>query len=70
MKSSTFAYLLWLLGFVGVCGIHRFYADKPISGLIWFFTLGFFFIGQFIDLLLIPGMVDDVNLKNQAIMKS
>ena len=70
MKSSTTAYLLWLLGLLGFCGIHRFYADKPISGLIWFFTLGFFFIGQFIDLILIPRMIDDVNLKNRAIMNS
>jgi len=69
MKSTTTAYLLWLLTFVGINGIHRFYADRPISGLIWFFTLGLLFIGQFIDLFFIPGMIEDVNRKNQQFIK-
>ena len=53
MKSSTTAYLLWLLCFLGFCGIHRFYADKPISGVIWLFTGGLCFIGQFIGVIFI-----------------
>jgi TM2 domain-containing membrane protein YozV len=61
MYSNGTAYLLWLLCFLGLCGIHRFYAGKPISGLIWLFTGGLLFIGQFIDLFLIPGMVDQAN---------
>jgi TM2 domain-containing membrane protein YozV len=61
MYSNGTAYLLWLLGLIGICGIHRFYVGKPISGLIWFFTAGLLFIGQFIDLFLIPGMVEDAN---------
>lgn len=67
MKSSTVAYLLWLLGLIGFCGIHRFYADKPLSGIIWFLTGGLCLVGQFVDLLLVPGMIDEVNLKNRAI---
>ncbi|WP_233350286.1 NINE protein [Kushneria phosphatilytica] len=46
-------YLLWLFGFLGA---HRFYYGKPITGTIWFFTLGLFFIGWLIDLFLIPSM--------------
>jgi TM2 domain-containing membrane protein YozV len=46
-------YLLWIFGFMGA---HRFYFGKPITGTIWFFTLGLLFIGWIIDLLLIPGM--------------
>jgi TM2 domain-containing membrane protein YozV len=46
-------YLLWLFGFTGA---HRFYYGKPITGTIWFFTLGLLGIGWLIDLFLIPGM--------------
>jgi len=46
-------YLLWIFGFIGA---HRFYYGRPISGTIWFFTLGLLFIGWIIDLFLIPGM--------------
>lgn len=51
--SVFMGYLLWIFGFIGA---HRFYYGKQISGVIWFFTLGLFFIGWIIDLLLIPGM--------------
>lgn len=61
MKSTGTSYLLWLLCFVGFCGIHRFYNGKIITGLIWLFTGGLFLIGQIIDLFLISGMVEDAN---------
>lgn len=48
-----FGYLLWIFGFTGS---HRFYYGKPISGTIWYFTLGLLGIGWLIDLFLIPGM--------------
>lgn len=51
--SKTIGYLLWVFGFTGS---HRFYYGKPISGAIWFFTLGLLGIGWLIDLFLIPGM--------------
>ncbi|MDG5468989.1 NINE protein [Deltaproteobacteria bacterium IMCC39524] len=57
MQESThtplIGYLLWLFGFTGA---HRFYYGRPISGTIYFFTLGLFLIGWLVDLLLIPGM--------------
>ena len=56
------AYILWAFGLMGFCGIHRFYSGKITSGLIYFFTLGFFGVGQVIDLVLIPGMTRERNL--------
>ena len=60
-RSTGMAYLLWLLGLVGFCGLHRFYLGRPISGLIWLFTGGLFFIGQIVDLFFMPRMADDWN---------
>ena len=40
--SKVIGYLLWIFGFLGA---HRFYYGKPVTGTIWFFTLGLFFIG-------------------------
>jgi TM2 domain-containing membrane protein YozV len=51
--TPLIGYLLWLFGFTGA---HRFYYGRPISGTIYFFTLGLFLIGWLVDLLLIPGM--------------
>ena len=51
--SKTIGYLLWIFGFTGS---HRFYYGKPITGTLWFFTLGLLGIGWLIDLLLIPSM--------------
>ncbi len=51
--SKAIGYLLWIFGFTGS---HRFYFGKPISGTIWFLTLGLLGIGWLIDLFLIPGM--------------
>lgn len=51
--SKLIGYLLWIFGFTGS---HRFYYGKPVSGTIWFFTLGLLGIGWLIDLFLIPSM--------------
>lgn len=50
---KTIGYLLWIFGFLGA---HRFYYGKPVTGTIWFFTLGLLGVGWIIDLFLIPGM--------------
>ena len=50
-KSRLAAALLCL--FFGVLGFHRFYVGKIGTGLIWFFTGGFFVIGWFLDLIFI-----------------
>lgn len=51
--SKAIGYLMWIFGFFGA---HRFYYGRPITGTIWFFTLGLCFIGWIVDLFLIPGM--------------
>lgn len=66
MRSTFMAYLLWCLIFVGLGGVHRIYAGKVITGLIWLLTGGLLLVGQIIDLFLIPGMIDHANLKRQV----
>jgi TM2 domain-containing membrane protein YozV len=51
--SKIIGYALWIFGFLGA---HRFYFGKPVTGTIWFFTLGLLGIGWLIDLFLIPSM--------------
>jgi len=46
-------YLLWVFGFTGS---HRFYYGKPVTGTLYFFTLGLLGIGWLIDVFLIPSM--------------
>jgi TM2 domain-containing membrane protein YozV len=57
---KSIGYILWIFGFTGS---HRFYYGKPVSGTIWFFTLGLLFIGWMIDLFLIPGMDRQADVK-------
>jgi len=59
----TLSYLLWLGGWFGFSGLHRLYNGKIASGLIWFFTLGLFGVGQFVDVFLMPGMTEEHELK-------
>jgi TM2 domain-containing membrane protein YozV len=58
--SVVVGYILWIFGFLGA---HRFYYGKPITGTIWFFTLGLLFIGWIIDLFLIPSMDREADSK-------
>jgi len=51
--SMIVGYILWIFGFIGS---HRFYFGRPISGTVYFFTLGLFLIGWIVDLFLIPDM--------------
>ena len=54
-----------LIGFVGIAGLHRFYVGKTGSGLLYLFTLGFFFLGTFLDLFSIGSMVDMANMQKK-----
>ena len=58
--SKTVGYIAWIFGFMGC---HRFYFGKPISGTIYFFTLGLFFIGWILDLFFIPQMDEEADHK-------
>lgn len=61
--SKLIGYLLWIFGFLGA---HRFYYGKPVTGTIWFLTLGLLGIGWLIDLLLIPAMDREADLRFRA----
>lgn len=60
---KSMGYILWLFGFLGS---HRFYYGKPVTGTIWFFTLGLLGIGWIIDLFLIPSMDRKADRRFQA----
>ena len=51
--SLLVGYVLWIFG---ILGAHRFYFGRPVSGTIYFFTLGLFFIGWIVDLFLMPSL--------------
>ncbi|QDV80249.1 NINE protein [Botrimarina mediterranea] len=59
--SLLVGYALWLFGFLGA---HRFYYGKPITGTIWFFTLGLLFIGWIIDFFLMPSLQRDAEVES------
>ncbi len=56
------AYILWALCFFGVAGGQRFYTGQIFLGIVYFCTWGLFGIGQFIDIFLIPDMVERRNV--------
>ncbi|HUG90954.1 MAG TPA: TM2 domain-containing protein [Planctomycetaceae bacterium] len=58
--STAIGYLLWLFGFFGA---HRFYFGRPVTGTIWFFTLGLLFVGWIVDLFLIPRMDREADIR-------
>ena len=61
MKSKSTMLILWL--FTGLIGGHRFYVNKPVSGIIYLLTGGVFFIGWVLDFFRLGSMVDDYNLR-------
>ncbi len=60
---KTIGYILWIFCFTGS---HRFYYGKPMTGTIYFFTLGLLGIGWLIDLFLIPAMDREADLRFSA----
>jgi len=58
--NPLIGYLLWIFG---IFGAHRFYYGRPVTGTIWFFTLGLFFVGWIVDLFLIPSMDASAKLR-------
>lgn len=60
---KSVGYILWIFGFTGS---HRFYYGKPVSGTIYFLTLGLLGIGWIIDLFLIPAMDRQADMRYSA----
>ncbi len=61
MNDINTSYLFWLGWFFGFAGLHRLHNKKTFSGLLWLFTWGLLGVGQFVDLILIPSMVEQHN---------
>ena len=54
MRSNrSYIVTLLLCFFLGCFGLHRFYAGKPITGLLMLITFGFFGIWALLDFLVI-----------------
>jgi len=62
-KRLVVSYLLWFAGFFFAPGLHRLYNGKILTGFLWFFTFGLLWVGQFIDLFHVRGMVESHELK-------
>lgn len=60
-RSTTVAYMLWLIGAFGTLGLHRFYLGKTGTGIAWVLTGGLFFMGALYDLFALNGMVENHN---------
>lgn len=63
MKSLLLTYILWFFG--GFLGLHKFYLERPLMGLVYFFTGGLLCIGWIIDFFTIPRQVQLANLLRQ-----
>lgn len=66
MNNVGTAYVLWLGCLLQLYGLQRLYNGKIFTGLLWMFTFGLFGVGQLVDLLLIPNMVEQHNIKLKA----
>mgnify|MGYP001485709447 CR=1 FL=1 len=63
-KSRLAALLLCF--FLGALGVHRFYAGKIGTGILYIFTVGFFGIGVLIDFIMI--LVGSFKDKNGSVI--
>lgn len=64
MKDLLISYFMCAAGlFTPLAGLHRFYLDKPVSGTLYLLTWGFFGIGTVIDLIRMPALVDEYNVR-------
>ena len=62
-RRLTVAYLLWLAGICGLCGLHRWYCGQRVSAVIYFMTLGLCGVGQAFDWFRIAAMVRRANTR-------
>lgn len=58
-RSTLIAYMLCFP--LGVLGLHKFYLEQPVRGVLYFFTGGLFVVGWLYDLVTLPGQVAHFN---------
>lgn len=64
MKNLGLSYFFAAVGLISpFSGIHRFYLGKPLSGIFYLLTWGFFGIGTIIDIIRMPTLVDASNYR-------
>jgi hypothetical protein len=61
MKTEHEAFAFWFAGVLGLCGLHRLYVGKTVTGLLWLLTFGFLGIGQLVDLMWLGDWVESAN---------
>lgn len=66
--STGTAFITWLACLFGLCGIHRFYLGKPVTGILYLLTFGCLGIGQLVDLFRLRDMVLLENTKRKMLM--
>ena len=59
LKNLFVAYMLCL--FLGILGAHKFYLNRPLLGVVYFFSGGLFLIGWIYDLFTLPRQINDYN---------
>ncbi len=63
MYSVGIAYLLWFVSGFGALGFHRFYLNKPATGVLWILTGGLGMVGSIYDFFTMSGQVREANLR-------
>jgi len=63
VRDLSTSYALALAGLLTpVAGLHHFYLDKPVMGVLYLVTWGFCGIGTLVDLIRLPTMVENANM--------
>jgi len=65
MKNKTTAFILTLIGFLGIAGLQYFYLGKYMKGILWLLTLGILGFGSLIDVFTISGQVEQYNTNEE-----
>jgi|TARA_B110000240_G_C13252268_1_gene347972 TM2 domain-containing membrane protein YozV len=64
--SLFVGYVLWIVGFLGVFGLHRFYMGKIGTGILYLCTFGLFFVGVIYDWWTLNEQISAENMEREA----
>jgi hypothetical protein len=66
MKKDWVAYLLAAFSVLGCAGLHRFYLGRPVSGVLYLVTWGWFGLGTLHDLIRMRSLINRANVEELA----